>query len=364
MKNIFYTVFILALLASSCKPPEIGYISDNIHALEDTIFVPRGVFKLGAAPNIEGSTYPMSWEITDVTDAQGNSTNDLFDEHEILIWKEAFNPFTDTTLELAQEKLELANKPTLLINDVSGELAFTQASKFVDDQDIYKLNVKATNVRGERQLDDYVVVKLEPFKPVEFLREMRSRLQLGKVSGGYDIAYTSRIVNSEDANIPSVLDGTHPYINITKISDEPSLGVKVKMVITDSYDKPLNPDEITFYPTGSTFLQNYHDNSVETITDATSTTFSLPAPPFPQFGRTYSGDNTYLMYYLTTGNAFTVDTEAFEADNGPKDWTPYTDPGTSEILNRAYIRWGIRINDTGTWEIKMRIPYTKIKEQP
>lgn len=364
MKRIIYACLIVITGVLSCRPPEVGYLSDDIHALEDTIFVNRGVFVTSAPPAIEGSTYPMHWEITGVTDAQGNSTNALFDEHEILIWKEGFNPDTDTTLALVEEKLELSNEPSILINDVSGEFAFTQATRKVTDNDIFHLNVKASNMRGERQLDDFVVVKLGPFQPVEFPTEMRSRLQLGKVSGGYDIGYTSVIMNGDDDNAPSVLDGTHPYITVTKISDEPSLGVKVKMIIADSYDNPLDPGKVVFYPSGATYLQNYHDNSIETTTDSEATYFELPAPPFPQFSRTYSGTSGYLMYYLTTGDAFTVDKEAFEADNGVEEdfWLPYTDPGTGEVLNRAYIRWGIKINDSGTWEIKMKIPYTKLKE--
>ncbi|ETN94893.1 hypothetical protein SAMN04487906_1201 [Zhouia amylolytica] len=361
MKNLIYICLAVLFGFMACQPPEVGYLSDDIHALEDTIFVPRGVFTKSAPPAIEGSTYPLHWEITGITDGQGNFTDALFEEHEILTWKEGFNPDTDTTLALVEEKLELTNQPSILINSVSGEFAFTQATRMVTDNDIYHLNVKASNMRGERQLDDFVVAKLGPFQPVEFPVEMRSRLQLGKVDGGYDIGYTSKIVNGEDENIPSVLDGTHPYINITKISDEPSLGIKVKMVITDSYDNPLDPEKVVFYPSGAGYLQNYHDNSIETTTDAEATYFELPAPPFPQYGRTYSGNNSYLMYYLTSGDAFTVDQEAFEADNGVQDWTPYTDPDTGEIMNRAYIRWGIKINDSGTWEIKMRIPYTKVK---
>lgn len=361
MKKIFYIAIILIGVAS-CTPPEVGYISDDIHALEDTVFVPRGVFMTSAAPAAEGSTYPLEWEITGISDGNGNPTNALYDEYEILTWTAAFNPFTDTTLALAEEKLELSNEPSILINHVSGEMAFTQATKFVTDNDIYHIDVNVNNVRGDRQLNDFVIVKLDPFKPVEFPVEMRSRLQLKRISdGGYDIAYTSVITNDYDDDVPSVLDGTHPYITITKISDEPLQGISAKMVITDSHDTPISPEEVVFYPSGSSFLQNFHDNSTETTTDATSTTFSLPAPPFPQFGRTYTGTNTYLMYYLTTDNAFDVDVTQWEADQGAKDWTPYADPVTGEIECRAYIRWGIKINDSGTWELRMRIPYTTKK---
>ncbi|MEC3908878.1 DUF5007 domain-containing protein [Tamlana sp. 2201CG12-4] len=358
MKKLYYTIFTLIFL-TSCKPPEIGYLSDDIHALEDTIFVPRGIFKTSAVPAIEGSTYPLHWEITGVNDINGNPTEDLFDEHEILIWKEPFNPVTDTTLELVEAKLELSNKPTLLINDVSGELAFTQTSKHITGSDIYNVNVNASNVRGERQLDDFVTVKFEPFKPVEFRVEMRSRLNLVKnEGGGLSALFTSTIRNDNDPGVPSVLDGTHPYITIQKISDEPKLGIKTKMIIADSYGVPIGPDKVTFYPYQANYLQNYHDNSIKTTEDATGTIFELPAPPFPQYARNFGGStNGYLMYYLTTRDAFTVDTAAYEADNGPKDWAPFTN-ASGEIVNQAYIRWGVRINDSGTWEMKMRIPYT------
>ena len=72
-----------------------------------------------------GGGFPtgLKWEITSITDAQGNPTNDLFDEYELLTWKSAFNAETDTTLALVEEKLELGDYPTIMINEVSGQLA-------------------------------------------------------------------------------------------------------------------------------------------------------------------------------------------------------------------------------------------------
>uniref|UniRef100_UPI00321698AA DUF5007 domain-containing protein n=1 Tax=uncultured Draconibacterium sp. TaxID=1573823 RepID=UPI00321698AA len=360
MKKLIYIIAIIAAF-TSCVQPEVGYISDDIHALEDTVFVPRGVFMTSAAPAAEGSTYPLHWEITDIRDANGQSSMELFEPKEILVWKEAFNGDTDTTLALAEAKLELANKPSILINDVSGELAFTQATKFVKNtSNIFNVDVNVSNVRGDRQLNDFVVIKLEEFTPVEFPVEMRSRNNLIKLDGGKKDLYTSVIKNGYDDGVPSVLDGTHPYITVLKVSDEPAQGIKVKMIIADSKDNPLDPSKVAFYPSGAGYLQNYHDNSVETIVNETSTTFSLPAPPFPQYGRTYSGNSSYLMYYITTRDAFTVDKEEYEADKGAHDWSQYkVNETTGNIICEAYIRWGIKINDSGTWEIKMKIPYSK-----
>lgn len=360
MKHIFYIIILLSAMAS-CEAPEVGYISDNIYALEDTIFVPRGTFMTSAPPSVEGSTYPMHWEITDIRDKSGNPTNALQEEHEILIWKESFNPDTDTTLALAEAKLELANKPSILINDVSGEMAFTQASKFVPaDENIFVLDVNVSNVRGERQLNDYVIVKLEDFKPVEFPVEMIVRNNLIKLDGSKKALFASHLKNDYDDKVPDVLNGTDPYFVITKTNEEPKQGVRVKMIIADSHDQAFDPSKIVFYPSGASYLQNFHDNSTETDLDESGTIFSLPAPPFPQFGRSYSGKNTYLMYYLSTKDAYTVDKEAYEADYGVQDWSDYkVDETTGEIVCEAYIRWGIKINDSGSWEIKMRIPYSK-----
>ncbi|GAB3648143.1 hypothetical protein GCM10028791_11360 [Echinicola sediminis] len=368
MKKALYQLTILSFLgAAACTPPEIGYLSDNVHHTQDTISVPRGAFTVSARPAIENSTAPMKWEIVGFKDIDGNPSNELLEKHEIRIWKEAFNGDTDTTLALAEAKLEFSEEPSILLNEVSGEFAFTQATKNVQG-DLFKADVAVSNIKGERLLEDFTVIKLEPFVPVEFPTEMRSRLILDKDDGS-TIAHTGVIKGSNDDNIPSVLDGTNPYFSIQKVSEEPANAVKVDMYIQDSYGNPLDTDEITYYPSGAGYLQNYHDNSVETIEEEKKSSFFLPAPPFPQFGRNYGGNNTYLMYYLSKGSAFVVDKEAYEADNGPKTpeeweefWAPFRDPETGKIRNHAYIRWGIKINDTGTWELKMNIPYTKLDQ--
>ena len=359
MKKIIY-LFGITLLVLSCEQPEVGYISDNIHSLQDTITVPRGVFYSSTPPAVEGSTYPMEWSITGVTDKDGKPTTELQDLHEILTWTAPFDPKTDTTLELAMKKLKLSPQPSIIMNPVSGEFVFTQASKNVVNDD-FIINVNAKNVRGERQLDKFTWVKMTPFVPIEFKTEMRSRLQLGKGGGVWDTGYTYSVMNESDPKVAGVLDGTDPYITIVKISDEPKLAVKVKMIIADSHGAALDPNKVVFNYSGSEPLQNYHDNTIGVVLDAESTAFGLPAPPFPQYARNYQGNDAYLMYYLTTADAFTVDKAAFEADNGVKDWTNYIDPATGQIRNRAYIRWGVKINDSGTWEIKMKIPYTTKK---
>ncbi|WP_289054570.1 hypothetical protein [Carboxylicivirga marina] len=353
MKQILYLIIIVAALFS-CEPPEVGYISDNIHSLQDTIFVPRGVFMTSTAPSAEGSTYPMHWEITSVTDEAGNPTDDLFTPYEILIWEEAFNPLTDTTLALAEEKLVLSEEPSLLINHVSGQMGFTQASKFVEGNDIYKVGVSVSNVKGERQLDDFTVLKLGAFEPALITGNNRVRIYLIKNDGGKHTLLT-KYVNPGDDNVQDVFNGTHPYLNITKTSDEPTLGVKSRLVVTDSYGVVLGSETVVPYPYQGGYLTTFSDNSVETVVDPTGTTFMLPAPPFPQYDK-----NGWGMYYLSRRDVFAFDKEAYEADFGPKDWSEFqVDPTTGDLICEVNTRWNIQINDSGTWEMKMLFPYTK-----
>jgi hypothetical protein len=364
MKKIICILMITSCI-SSCVQPEVGYISDNIHSLQDKIEVPRGVYMTTPNPAVEGSTYPMEWKISNITDKDGKTTTELQDVHEILTWIKPFDPETDKTIELAMKKLKVTKEPSVFINPVSGQLTFTQASNKVVNND-FDININVKNIKGERQLNKFTHIKLLPFKPVEFQTEMRSRLQLIRIVDNnpvFDIGYNYSIMNDLDPKTASVLDGSNRYITVKKIDAEPKLAVKVKMIIADSYGEALNPSKVLFYPDATKYLQNYHDNSIGVTTDVESSTFGLPAPPFPQYSRTYKeGSSAYLMYYLTSLDAFVVDKAAFEAENGVKDWSLYTDPNTGEIRNRAYIRWGIKIADTGTWEIKMKIPYTKIKK--
>jgi hypothetical protein len=362
MKKTLFFLMIVAFV-SSCEQPEVGYMSDNIHSLQDTITVPRGVFMSTAPPAVEGSTYPMEWRITSITDKNGKINTELQDEHEILIWKKPFDPATDTTLELAMKKLELAKRPSILMNPVSGEFMFTQASKKVVSND-FIVNVSAKNVRGERQLDKFSYIKMGPFQPIEFPAATRCITQfVNQTTGAVTIALDYRIENGFDSKIPNVMNGTDKYLSIKKVSEDPKLGIQVKMIVADSEGSVVSPSKIIYFPNGATYYQNFHDNSIGTVVDAEGTTFGLPAPPFPQYGRTYKGNDAYLMYYLTTNDTYDFDRAAYEAVSGVKPdsfYAPFKD-ANGKIVVRGYIRWGIKINDSGTYEIKMKHPYTKKK---
>lgn len=360
MKKALYLLG-LSLFVLSCEQPEIGYISDNIHAPSELISVPRGVFYAPKNyPVVEGTTYPIEWSLTGVTDKNGNPTTELTDLHEMRIWKEAFDPRTDTTLEIAMKKLVVSNEPPMILNPVSGDFVFTQTTRFVPGSE-YTVSVKAKNLRGERVLDNYAKMRLTPFVPVEIMNSMTAKLECrNNITGAWLNIGDYNVDNAFDAKVPSILDGTNPYMTIVKVSDEPKSSIKVIHIVTDSNNQALDPRKVVFNPDR---LANFHDNTIGGgEMDAVGTTFTLPAPPFPQYsGRFLSNDSNnlsnYWMYYLTTTDSFTVDKAACEAFNkGPINWALYTNPATGNVYCRGYIRWAFKINDTGTWKVTMKIP--------
>ncbi|MGZ9735401.1 hypothetical protein [Flavobacterium sp. GNP002] len=362
MKKTIYFLMIAAFV-SSCEQPEVGYISDSIHSLQDTITVPRGVFMSIMPPAIEGSTYPMEWKITGITDKDGKPTTELQDEQEILTWKQSFDPTTDTSLELAMKKLELTKQPPLLMNPVSGQFVFTQATVKVVNSD-FDISVSAKNVRGERQLNKFAHIKMGPFKAVEFPNTTRCMTQfVNQTTGATTIALDYRIENNFDLKIPNIMNGTDKYLSIKKISNEPKLGIKVKMIVADSKGTTIAPSKVVFFVNGGNVLANFHDNTITPEVSADGTTFGLPAPPFPQYSRTYRNPddlNRFLMYYLTTNDSYTFDRAAYEAEKGVKPdsfYAPFKDVN-GNIVVRGYIRWAVKINDSGTYELTMRNPYT------
>ncbi len=343
MKNIlksFGLLLVLQFIFQSCERPEIGFLSDNIQTPESVIKPPKGIFSVAALPIIDGSTYPLSYKITEVRDGAGMVTNELFEKHKILIWTSAYNPKTDTTLELVNAKVKESEEPSLLLNERSGQLAFTPASYYLVN-DKYVIDMEISNVRGTKSFKDFAKIEFKPFVPLEFPSTSRFMVQLAKPATPNTFQnFIETQVGPDSDNARKIAEGTHPFISIKKISSDGAPGLKVIFKVQDKDGKPLAKkfNEYSFYPSGASYLSSFHDNSVQTREFDDQTEFNLPAPPFPQWG-TYGGNNLYLMYYLIPPSA--VDVDWAKLGQNQADWGNY----------RGYIRFAIKINAPGTWEI-------------
>ncbi|MGV8829356.1 MAG: DUF5007 domain-containing protein [Breznakibacter sp.] len=350
-KNQFapFALAVSLMLSVSCERPDIGFLSDNIQTPEDVIRPPKGLFSTSTLPIIDGSTYPLTYEILEVRDGNGNVTNELFEKHNIRVWTKAFDPATDRNLTMEQlvaAKLKNSEEPTLLLNSRSGQFAFTPASFFLKNSD-YVIDMKISNVRGSKEFKDFAKVSFKPFVPIEFPATTRFACQLAKPESPNSFQFiVDHQIGPDSDNARKVLDGTNPYLTIRKVSDQGAPGINVVMKIVDKNGKELcrKHDEISLWPSGASYLSSYHDNSIGTEDNDEGSIFHLPAPPFPQWG-TYSGNSLYLMYYQIPKNAVDVDWNGIGQD--PSKWANY----------RGYIRFGIKINEPGTWEVIHKAPY-------
>jgi hypothetical protein len=338
--NRLSLILIVVLFAFACERPEIGFLSDNIQTPESVIKPPKGIFSTAALPIIDGSTYPLKYEITEIRDGNGQVTTELTDKHKITIWTSAYNPKTDLTMDLVNKKLKQSEEPSLLLNERSGQLAFTPASLYLKNND-YVIDMKVSNVKGTQNFKDFAKISFKPFVPLEFPTTSRFMVQLAKAATPNTfVNFKEQQIASESEFSKQILNGTHPFIKISKISNDGTPGVKVIMKIQDQNGKILAKklNEYGFYPNGPTNLSSFHDNSVQTDETDDATIFNLPAPPFPQWG-TYTGASLYLMYYTIPPSAVDVDWAGLGQKQS--DWGNY----------RGYVRFGIKINEPGTWEI-------------
>jgi hypothetical protein len=337
--SLFFTLMVL-FFTLGCERPEIGFLSDNIQTPESVIKPPKGIFSTAALPIIDGSTYPLKYEIVEIRDGNGEVTSELTDKHKITIWTAGYNPKTDTTMELVNKKLKQSEEPSILLNERSGQLAFTPASFFLNNND-YVLDMKVSNVKGEHIFKDFAHISFNPFVPLEFPVNSRFMVQLAKAATPNTfVNFKEQQIAPESEFSKQVLNGTHPFLKISKTSNDGAPGVKVILKIQDQNGNALakKMNEYGFFPSGATNLSSFHDNSVETLETDEATIFNLPAPPFPQWG-TYTGTSMYLMYYIIPPSAVDVDWAGLGQKQS--DWGNY----------RGYVRFGIKINEPGTWEI-------------
>ncbi len=337
-------LLVVGVVALSCERPEIGFLSDNIQTPEDVIRPNKGVFFVSSRPIVDGSTFPLSWEILEVRDGNGNITTELFETYEISTWKVAYNPATDTTLAQLEEKLEISEQPSMILNDVSGQMAFTPASRYLANDD-YELDMRVTNVKGTRDFINYAQISFGPFNPFETASTHRFAVQGARADAPTSWVFLNDLqIAPQSVGAMQLEDGTHPNLSITKISDDTAPGITVHLRVTDQNGNYISRKhgELAFWPSGATFLSSYHDNSIETVETDEGSTFYMPATPFPAWG-TYGGVNQYLMYYIVPGSAIEVDWDKFDADHAE---FPF---------HRGYLRFAFKLNEPGTWEIRYKI---------
>ncbi len=324
--NKKYIIIMSAILClfyySSCEKVQDGYISDTILYYTNPIIVSSGVTSYSITPNLGGSSYPVKFELLDVKDSLGNSTDELTKLRDLYIWNAPYNSLTDTTLDLILAKREISESDvTMKLIEGSGQFLFTEATSQCKDG-TYSVSMKMSNSAGERIFNDVVKIKLQsiPYKEVTL---------------NWNIALAD----------PGFVDPGGPggwmsqYMPKLEMVNDPEGPNKIHIQVCDKNGSPFSWKKGEIVPRGDRpRLELATPWSKPEYTD-TEAIFEYPFVPFPFGVTTSEGVTTDYWYYRIVANHCAIDGYV------PQKW-------------HNNILFGFFWYQPGEWFVKMTWPMT------
>lgn len=164
MKRNKYLLSLIALSVIGCSEIPMGYISDKIIYMQNPLVVEQGIEKASASPTVDGSSYPLHFSISEVTDLEGNPTTVLTDSVPTRVWSEPFDYLKDTSIEDVNKKLQEVMSPPMRISESGGQLFFSTASTNVP-LGKYNVSIKMSNTAGERIYENAITIDMKESAP-------------------------------------------------------------------------------------------------------------------------------------------------------------------------------------------------------
>ncbi len=349
---------LLLFCLMSCQEPEqFGFLSDNMSSKVDTIFVDRGISKTSQAPFYDLSTRPYHFAFGELRKEDGTASTQMTEEQDVRLWTDAFVPRVDMTEEAVMSKLQDTLLCPVIINPLTGVMQFTTATKYVDESDIFNIDLKVSNIAGEKVLKDYVVAKLSSegkLWEVNLTATSVAYILLGD-EGKSHTAFT--FYYDRTNLMKTIEDGTADFVKVSRISEEPAKGVKVYFRFIDKNGDTFPGNAIKLRPWGDDILPHYGDNSINTVVTDTGIEYNFPMVPWPAVNYMWDAG---LSYYISEQMPVSqIDTTALFSDS--RNNLPIEDRRPSDFVDYTgfylSIRTGFRILSPGTWEIEYHFPF-------
>ncbi len=356
MKKIYLILFTIILFSSCVKEIPIGFMSDNLRMREDTFNVVKGIYTVSGVPILDGSTRPLTFEILRVKNMYtGDEAPEFSKTYPVRLWLSPYNPDTDTTMAIVNQKLVVEDILPLEINSVSGQLAVNAGSLNLPG-DLYSVDVKISNENTTREFTNFGKIKFE-YHPWEWKNNFAEWLYGVSLNGtdpnllGYKIEELNGLPQAEQDEIKN---NTHPRYHIEKLRESETNDVEVKLSFYDSEGKVFPGRAINREPTATSYRNSWFDNSIKTTYLDDGVSFVFPTVPFPAFGRSNSGgrNSISLSYYVLHPDYFTLTPAAlakankYASDNG--------------VVFKSYnlaVKTVYQINEPGVWEVKVYFRY-------
>lgn len=359
MKNILTIIIILFIFAACYKvSDEKGFISDDIYLKgADTISIPLGGKGNTDVAFLDGSSMPATFSIENVRDVNGNRSEQFFTKYSYKLWTKPYNNRTDTTIDLINAKLVEQELPAVDINPVNGMLQYLETTSNLEQVgDIYHIDVKVKNSKGEKLLKDYAIVRLTADKrPFTFYQAATSILLVNDGGQTTFTLYDNIPEDALDRHQNIYTRNGKELVDIYKESNEPSTGIKVIIKYLDAEGKVFDSKDYATYAAGT---ESYFDYSINRQNTPDGAVVEFPVTPFPA--------RQDLLSYLKGGTMdyTTLDTATLHREVYSEAKWPFLNPWPDASWNP--IRWYIRLrskvvfNESGTWVIAARFPYTHL----
>lgn len=287
----------MLIIATACEKIEEGFMSDLVRYKDKLILCKRGMPLVKSAPiEADGSTPPYTFKMINLRTTDGKAAPPEFDtEYDLVVFKDglAFNPETDTTIELLNKKRETQKIKPMIFNEKSGQIVFNRGSVNLPIGE-YDFDVEMTNVRGTKVFP--AIGQIHVMDP-------------------YNEDYFNLISSWAGSATPAEVftDMKTPTVTCTRVSGD---GARVILKIVDKNGVPFNPAAGEVIKRGDRpMFETYARFNPVIVTD-TALICDFEVAPFPMAKYiTPATDWGYLMYYRIPAPFVKVDNKTAQTES-------------------------------------------------
>ncbi len=350
MKNrykIFVYIGVLAsLMYAGCKKIEVGYLSDNIRYGSNPIAVDQGTFYIATGIIPDASTPPFTVTLLDIRNkATGKREETFFKEYDVTVWKEKYDPKTDTTLELINSKRGIEKKLPFTVLEKSGQFMFTQATDNVPTGE-YEVDIRVQNPKGTKDYKNITTIKLSPVKEYTYENVPYFIAVEANSETGIRFPYDDQWIDQTKGQSTSLI------LNIKRVADGPN------QIVLKVYDKngALFPGSaLDRRPSGNDFLKTLATFAYKTTVTDTAVVYDYAQVRFPDVYWDSQSNGINCYYRIQSKWIQSID----YADT--KNWNPPTDMKylTYDQPVKLNIRFNTKIYKAGKYIYELHLKATK-----
>lgn len=282
-KLIYFTLLSVSLLiTSACKKTPVGFLSPYIHYEVDPILIPKGRNFLSAGLNGDGTSQPYTCKVLHFYNkATGQNVDTMFAHtYPVPIWTALYDPKTDTTLALINNKRRTVNIPAIAISPESGQITANFGALNIPGGE-YQFDLQITNDAGTRiypKIGDFILKDTTTYDAVPSLGTQYNKLfevgneNVSQLAGNPTLTIV-RTGDTPNAITVQFEDKNGAFFDPSKgeIARRPNTGVN-----------PVPP-----------YLQTLQDYAISYTVTNNAMIFQYPFTPFPL----NSLGNGYNIYY-------------------------------------------------------------------